>query len=92
MSQMMMEDYVLTETNLECFFDLWIIKGKPTFSLYKREDVNHDGIVDTQDVLAIYQFMQNATGNEINPVEDVNSDGVVDTQDVLIIYTYMQEN
>jgi len=89
---MEMEDFTLTETNIECFFDLWIIKGKPTFNLYQREDVNRDGIIDTQDVLAIYQFMQNATGTEEDPAEDVNGDGVVDTQDVLTIYTYMQEN
>ena len=92
LTMMVIEDYTLTETNLECFFDLWVINGQPTFNLYKREDVNHDGIVDTQDVLAIYLFMQNATGEETNPVEDVNGDGVVDTQDVLTIYTYMQEN
>ena len=54
--------------------------------------MNRDGIIDTQDVLAIYQFMQNSTGTEESPVEDVNGDGVVDTQDVLTIYTYMQEN
>lgn len=86
------EEGYIGDTNIEKFFDLWVINGQPTFKLFKREDVNHDGIVDTQDVLAIYKFMQNSTGDEEYPVEDVNSDGVVDTQDVLIIYTYMQEN
>ena len=91
-TRMVMENFTLYETNIECFFDLWVINGLPTFSIYKREDVNRDGIVDTQDVLSIYRFMQNTTGEETNPIEDVNGDGVVDTQDVLTIYTYMQEN
>ena len=86
------EDGYIGDTHLECFFDLWVINGQPTFNLFKREDVNHDGVVDTQDVLAIYQFMKDSTGEETNPAEDVNGDGVVDTQDVLAIYTYMQEN
>ena len=87
-----MEDYTILEAQIEVFYDLWVIKGRPSFYLYKREDVNRDGIIDTQDVLAIYQFMQNSTGEEDRPLEDVNGDGVVDTQDVLTIYTYMQEN
>ena len=83
------------ESKIESFFDIWVIKGKPTFSLIKREDVNRDGIVDTQDVLAIYQFMQNGSlpmEGDSEGVCDVNGDGVVDTQDVLLIYSYMQEN
>jgi hypothetical protein len=83
------------ESKIESFFDIWVIKGKPTFSLIKREDVNRDGIVDTQDVLAIYQFMQNGSlpmEGDSESVCDVNGDGVVDTQDVLLIYSYMQEN
>ena len=82
----------IVDSNIEIFFDLWVINGQPTFNLFKREDVNHDGIVDTQDVLAIYMFMQTANGTEEFPSEDVNGDGIVDTQDVLAIYTYMQEN
>ncbi|MBO4451914.1 MAG: C10 family peptidase [Bacteroidaceae bacterium] len=87
-----LNDGYIGESNVESFYDLWVIKGRPTLNLYKREDVNRDGEVDTQDVLTIYQFMQNSTGTEENPVEDVNGDGEVDTQDVLTIYTYMQEN
>lgn len=52
-------------------------------------DVNGDGNVDTQDVLSIYDFMQNAGSTE-GAVEDVNGDGNVDTQDVLVIYDYIQ--
>lgn len=53
-------------------------------------DVNHDGTADTQDVLAIYEFMQNyEAGNDVEGY-DVNSDGTVDTQDVLTIYDYIQ--
>jgi len=55
------------------------------------EDVNCDGTVDTQDVLAIYQYIQDGTlpleGDGEGP--DVNQDGIVDTQDVLKIYEYI---
>lgn len=54
------------------------------------EDVNGDGAVDTQDVLKIYEFIQNATEQGTSPAEDVNSDGAVDTQDVLKVYEYIQ--
>ena len=87
-----LENGYLSETQMPCFYNLWIINGTPTFKLYSKEDVNHDGVVDTQDVLAIYQFMKTSTGGEENPLEDVNGDGVVDTQDVLAIYQFMQEN
>ncbi|MBO4450822.1 MAG: family 43 glycosylhydrolase [Bacteroidaceae bacterium] len=57
-----------------------------------KEDVNRDGIVDTQDVLCIYQYIQNGS----LPIEgkteggcDVNGDGIVDTQDVLMIYQHI---
>jgi len=51
------------------------------------EDVNGDGIVDTQDVLKVYEQMQMA---EYDEAADVNGDGVIDTQDVLRIYDAMQ--
>ena len=53
-------------------------------------DVNGDGGVDTQDVLAIYGFMQDASGDKAT--FDVNHDGMVDTQDVLQVYSVMQAN
>ncbi|MBQ7686833.1 MAG: C10 family peptidase [Bacteroidaceae bacterium] len=53
------------------------------------EDVNGDGSVDTQDVLKIYEYIQNATGQDAG---DVNGDGSVDTQDVLKVYEYIQAN
>lgn len=59
---------------------------------FDAEDVNHDGSVDTQDVLAIYEFMQNYDGTSPIGIEDVNHDGNVDTQDVLTIYEYMQNH
>lgn len=59
---------------------------------FEAEDVNHDGSVDTQDVLAIYEFMQSYDGTTPIGVEDVNHDGNVDTQDVLTIYEYMQNH
>lgn len=59
---------------------------------YRVEDVNSDGKVDTQDVLAIYGYMQIASGEEQVPDGDVNSDGKVDTQDVLKVYEYIQNH
>lgn len=91
-TQYAVEGNKIAVSNVECFIDLWVINGRPTLDLVTREDVNRDGVVDTQDVLAIYLYMQNATGTEEFPVEDVNNDGIVDTQDVLAIYNYMQEN
>ena len=46
-------------------------------------DVNGDSIVDTQDVLAVYEKMQIGI---YDSSADVNGDGVIDTQDVLAIY------
>ena len=54
------------------------------------EDVNGDGNVDTQDVLKIYEFIQNASGQTGTSPADVNGDGSVDTQDVLKVYEYIQ--
>ena len=58
-----------------------------------REDVNLDGIVDTQDVLAVYEYMRTAsqTPNVSSPA-DINQDGMVDTQDVLKIYEYINQH
>ncbi len=50
-------------------------------------DVNHDGNVDTQDVLTIYDGMRTGTTEGL----DVNGDGMVDTQDVLTVYEYMRD-
>lgn len=59
-----------------------------------REDVNGDGSVDTQDVLKVYEYIQESTGgaSEGDVKADVNGDGMVDTQDVLKIYEYIQNN
>ncbi|MBO4451853.1 MAG: hypothetical protein J5770_05475 [Bacteroidaceae bacterium] len=53
------------------------------------EDLNGDGVVDTQDVLCIYQYIQ--TGGDGNGF-DINGDGIVDTQDVLRIYDYIMNH
>ena len=59
------------------------------YNLYDwKEDVNSDFIVDTQDVLRIYESIQKAEVN--NQKTDVNLDNVIDTQDVLKVYEYIQ--
>ena len=55
------------------------------------QDVNGDGNADTQDVLQIYDYMQNSDSTT-SPAEDVNGDGQVDTQDVLDVYDYIRIN
>ncbi len=65
------------------------LTGNNNNSDVQYEDVNNDGKTDTQDVLAIYRFMQNSDGDK--SMYDVNYDGNVDTQDVLGIYQYMQQ-
>lgn len=59
------------------------------YNLYEwKEDVNKDYVVDTQDVLRIYESIQKADVS--NTLSDVNLDGVVDTQDVLKVYDYIK--
>ena len=65
----------------------WICLSTPQQTA-PAADVNHDGIVDTQDVLTIYRHMQEGSKGDC----DVNGDGLVDTQDVLAVYKYIQEH
>jgi len=54
----------------------------------ETEDLNGDGLVDSQDVLNLYQFIM--TGGQAQSMQfDINKDGVTDTQDVLMIYQYI---
>ena len=57
-----------------------------------NEDVNFDGMVDTQDVLAIYEYMRTQKRRSPTTVYDVNNDGKVDSQDVLTIYKKQSTN
>lgn len=59
---------------------------------YAIEDVNRDGTTDTQDVLAVYEFIQSQTDESVITTEDVNQDRTVDTQDILQIYEAIQGN
>ena len=56
------------------------------------EDVNYDGMVDTQDVLAIYEYMRTQKRKSPTIIYDVNNDGKVDSQDVLTIYKKQSTN
>lgn len=59
--------------------------------LRQPQDVNADGVVDTQDVLAVYEYILLSGASDVtaDTPQDVNADGVVDTQDVLAIYELM---
>ena len=54
---------------------------------FTDEDVNLDGFADTQDVLAIYEYMRTQKRRSPTIIYDVNHDGKVDSQDVLTIYS-----
>lgn len=56
------------------------------------EDVNYDVMVDTQDVLAIYEYMRTQKRKSPTIIYDVNNDGKVDSQDVLTIYKKQSTN
>lgn len=56
-----------------------------------KQDVNKDKVVDTQDVLQIYEYVAANDGATVNDVVDVNGDGTVDTQDVLAVYENIQD-
>jgi len=56
----------------------------------KVQDVNGDNKVDSQDVLQVYEYIQQTTSEvTYSTFEDVNHDGLVDSQDVLNIYNEM---
>lgn len=58
-----------------------------------QADVNSDGVVDTQDVLKVYDYIKtNTYDSSEGAVEDVNGDGTVDSQDVLKIYEIIKEH
>lgn len=56
------------------------------------EDVNLDSMTDTQDVLAIYEYMRTQKRRSPTIIYDVNNDGKVDSQDVLTIYKKQSTN
>ncbi|MBO4563879.1 MAG: M6 family metalloprotease domain-containing protein [Bacteroidaceae bacterium] len=63
--------------------------GSMTLTVCRFADVNGDGTVDTQDVLAIYRYIQTQENPKSHAQEDVNGDQIVDSQDVLKVYDYM---
>ena len=78
-----------TQNEADTFGWICISTAADTF---EAEDVNQDGTVDTQDVLAVYNYISTAADTSDTAIEDVNGDGTVDTQDVLQIYNYIATN
>ncbi len=77
---------IAADAGQRCFIDYVTVRA---VSRKLPVDTNADGAVDTQDVLAVYEFMnRHGDGADISAF-DVNGDGVVDTQDVLTIYQYI---
>ena len=83
--------FVTTEDGTTYYGEEQVFKT-PEGNSTVKDDVNEDGVVDTQDVLAIYKYMQQSDGSAVPGKYDVNGDGIVDTQDVLEIYKYIQEH
>ena len=77
-----------TEKNKTGQNRLWLIEMTDV-AIPQATDVNGDGTVDTQDVLAIYDFIVQGKAVGASTPEDVNRDGLVDTQDVLCVYDYI---
>ncbi|MCR4836313.1 MAG: CotH kinase family protein [Bacteroidaceae bacterium] len=77
-----------TEKNKTGQNRLWLIEMTDV-AIPQAADVNGDGTVDTQDVLAIYDFILQGKAVGASTPEDVNRDGLVDTQDVLCVYDYI---
>ncbi len=69
-----------------CFIDNIKVIVQTGGDVFPVEDVNRDGKVDTQDVLAIYEGMRTGGADGL----DVNGDGNVDTQDILCVYDYIR--
>ena len=78
-----------TQNEADTFGWICISTAADTF---EAEDVNQDGTVDTQDVLAVYNYISTAADTSDTAIEDVNGDGTVDTQDVLQIYNHIATN
>jgi len=76
----------ISTSSKRCFIDDVVVRDASYASLSVVEDVTSDGIVDTQDVLQIYNVINK---NISDSKADVNNDGVIDTQDVLAIYDYI---
>jgi len=59
--------------------------------VWSRYDVNRDGMVNTADVVSVYNYIIN--GAELTGISsdraDVNEDGAVNTADVVSIYNYI---
>lgn len=83
-----------TETELEtvlvAYYNGKGYKITLTLSDERMPDVNNDGKVNEQDVKALYDYIKNHSGEEVDPDFDVNEDGAVDTQDVIMTYQYIR--
>lgn len=49
-------------------------------------DVNKDGMVNSSDIVAVYNYIQNLAGGENVAGFDVNRDGLVNSSDIVAIY------
>ena len=59
---------------------------------FKKGDVNGDGLVNSSDVLRLYEYMAGQTEGVSFSAADVNEDGFVNSSDVLRVYEIMAGN
>ena len=58
--------------------------------LYHKTDVNHDGITNSVDVVAIYNYIFSGNDSGISKSQfDVNGDGTINSADITEIYNYI---
>ena len=69
----------------------YIENGVP--SLYEAGDVNHDGTINSADVVAIYNFIVQGKASGITQADaDVNTDNAVNATDITTVYNIISGN
>ena len=57
-----------------------------------KGDVNGDGLVNSSDVVRLYEYMAGQTEGVSESAADVNGDGTVNSSDIVRIYEIMAGN
>jgi hypothetical protein len=60
-----------------------------TCYLFKRGDVNNDGVVNSQDLSALYTVLMGGNGPPNRDACDVNDDGVINYSDYSFLINYI---
>ena len=55
-------------------------------------DINGDGVVNNKDVVALFKYVSNGSGNVVIAALDPNGDGLVNNKDVVALFKYVSNN